>query len=648
MRTIFRFVSLLLFCGLIAPVAKAQQGGPDAFGYTWKDQTAVGGPTYQWIDISQRGTEITSLSDDNFAGPYNLGFSFDYYWNSYNSIFIGSNGYIMFDQGRNIASGTGGFPECPTPGAAATPNNYIAMFLADLTETDVLGAPVPNAHVYFYTNNVDTAIVSYVNIPFWTDENPEHYRGSNTFQVILTKANGGIKLQYEQSTGQPDQSYLAPNTVWVHRGMENVTGSVGLKFDSNVQPAQGNAIEVTRPTSSSYAVRDLQVEWVIDASNQGQHAVVNAPPLALEASVKNTGTVAIPNTELIEVRATLRDFINGDVPIFRDTVLIPAGLNPGQSETITFSKPLPLDAAGNFKLVVETLLTNDSILSNNNGQAEIIVVDTAGFLELRYDRFQFPDATAFVPGSDGLSTNLLVGTQFSFPSYPVQITDASADIFYNNVTKVLGFTMKIYDDNGAGGTPGTLLSEIRFEATDQVPLAGNRITQQKPLDAPLTVTSGTLYVSFEMDDNTDTLLYNALCVDEQGPASFRTFEVSGGLWAPYRDRANSDFAIGLQGTYLPTSISNDVASYGFRLGQSFPNPAMDRATVPFTLTTATGKAQLLVRNLLGQTVETLDLGLLGAGEHNVELNTTNYPAGVYLYTLSVGGKSLTGKLSISK
>ena len=49
-------------------------GGPDSFGYTYIDSHMLGGPVYDWIEISGTGTEILPDSDDDWVANINIGF----------------------------------------------------------------------------------------------------------------------------------------------------------------------------------------------------------------------------------------------------------------------------------------------------------------------------------------------------------------------------------------------------------------------------------------------------------------------------------------------------------------------------------------------------------------------------------------------
>src|SRR3990172_6301123 len=78
-------------------VCLANQGGPDAYGYTWKDSNEPGGPIYNWFDITAIGTPVTTLLDDNTDGPFSLGSNFNFYGQSKSQCWIASNGYIAFN-----------------------------------------------------------------------------------------------------------------------------------------------------------------------------------------------------------------------------------------------------------------------------------------------------------------------------------------------------------------------------------------------------------------------------------------------------------------------------------------------------------------------------------------------------------------------
>jgi hypothetical protein len=72
-------------------------GGPDDYGYYWIDSDQEGGPGFEWIEISETGTEIDGLGDDTFAGPFEIGFDFPFYGQNKETFFVQSNGAITFD-----------------------------------------------------------------------------------------------------------------------------------------------------------------------------------------------------------------------------------------------------------------------------------------------------------------------------------------------------------------------------------------------------------------------------------------------------------------------------------------------------------------------------------------------------------------------
>jgi hypothetical protein len=184
------------------PPVVTDYGGPDEFGYMWIDSDEPGGPEFDWVDISGIGEPLT-FSDDQNQGPFGLGFDMEFYDGFFNSIRICSNGFISF------TSTSTEYINAPIPDSDE-PNNLLVPFWDDLN-------PANGGMIYFYTNNSDSAIVSWVDIPRWSDG------GSMTFEAILT-ADGNITYQYLGMQGTTNSATV---------GIENSDGSVGLEVVYN-------------------------------------------------------------------------------------------------------------------------------------------------------------------------------------------------------------------------------------------------------------------------------------------------------------------------------------------------------------------------------------------------------------------------------
>ncbi len=180
---------------------------PDGHGYVFRDSDEQDGPSYNWIDIEASGTAL-ALADDDYAGPLELPWTFNWYDEEYSSVYICSNGYLMF------GGGSTDYGNDPLPSSAA-PNNLLALFWDDLN-------PASGGTVY-YGQSGDDWICQFQDV--------REYGGSGTItaQVIL-REDGTVLLQYNSLSGG-----LNINEESI--GTENLSGEDGLGISYNSDPA---------------------------------------------------------------------------------------------------------------------------------------------------------------------------------------------------------------------------------------------------------------------------------------------------------------------------------------------------------------------------------------------------------------------------
>ncbi len=185
-------------------------GGPDMFGYTWKDSDSPGGPTFDWFDISAIGTPITFATfDDSNAGPIPIGFDFPFYGNTFSSVRASTNGWLSFTSTATDLSNS----LLPT-GGTSEPENLLAAFWDDLHFRAVQRARYFGDGTRFIVQYTDVDRFSTTELP-----SPAHL----TFQVILYPS-GRIVFQYLSMTG-----FLTSHTI----GIQNATRDDGLTVAFN-------------------------------------------------------------------------------------------------------------------------------------------------------------------------------------------------------------------------------------------------------------------------------------------------------------------------------------------------------------------------------------------------------------------------------
>jgi hypothetical protein len=198
------------------PSPEDAQGGPDAFGYTWKDSDEPNGPVYNWKDISLIGTPVTFFDQDSSTQAMPTGFAFPLYGQTYTNYYLSPNGYISF------SSQVPGITNLTLPNVQQ-PYNLIAGFWDDLDPLQT------GAHVYSWNNGVDSLVVSFVDVPHWGSS----VVGTYSFQMILL-ADGTITCQYQTLVGNYQSSTV---------GIQNGNGTVGLQVCYN-QPYLQNGLAI--------------------------------------------------------------------------------------------------------------------------------------------------------------------------------------------------------------------------------------------------------------------------------------------------------------------------------------------------------------------------------------------------------------------
>lgn len=500
--------NLLLSCLLLfvlAPIAFAGQGGPDAYGYTWKDSNEPGGPTFNWINITTTGIQVTGLADDNFVGPFGFIDGFQYYWYYPNQVWIGSNGYLSFS-GNNFASP---FPTIPN---TASPHNFIAAMMSDLN-FDGTGNP----GTCYYRNTADTIVISWINVPFWIVGTPS-YIGSNSFQIVLVRSDRSITFNYQTQLGSTQN-----NDITI--GIENITGQLGLQHSKNVYPPTGYSIKFYYPTTTTYQVVDGGIDWNMDEGNGGMF-VKRYSTVPVVTNVKNFGNQPLSN---ISVSAT----ISHPTALGMSGTGQIASLIAGTDTSFTFSTPLIPTDPGIYNMISQVGgIVGDLVASNNLLATKIIAIDTSG----THIPMEYHDGTPDLGGISWSGGSGGVGYYMKPAFYPCQINGyrlmISADPMAN------GCYLKIFDDDGPNGSPGTMLDSVFASPVSYVVGANSLIPTS---GTPITIPSGGFYVLWIMPPG-GTI---ALARDATPPISNRSYEYLGGIWAPCRFRFTEDYFLGV-------------------------------------------------------------------------------------------------------
>jgi hypothetical protein len=629
---------------VIAPSSLA-----DAYGYQYSSNQSSPATVCNFRDISGVGNPIVGLEDDNLAGTFQLGFPFPYYWASYDQLSVGSNGYlIMGNETFNVASNSGNFPLIPYADAN---NNIIAPLLCDLN----FGGAGNAAEAYFYSNGVDTCIVMFKNVPFWTN-NTQGFAGSNTFEVIFTAADSSITFAYADLSPRTDMNSTYRTSVApVITGIENSNGTIGLNMAISAMPPDNSCYTFSPPNIPLIAVTDVYPQWNQNAQNGAifllQNEVIN-----LNARIKNGGSVAIDDTVFVSATIIDSDGNNFGDPIVNTFV----GLEQGATHDIITWADFPA-IEGYYTYQVNANTNGDLNLANNNKDSEIIVVDTSSIGEMTLNYVNEANATqntlSWLGGgnyADG------AGMYVQPPYYPARIEAVEFFMVPSGSATAItsGFRAQVRDDDSSNPSNSTIL----FEADVAANLIQQGAWHSVATDND-TITEGGFYVSWLMEGNGI-----ALATDQQAPFSHRNYEILNNAWSPHRNSNIEDLymRVKMRAVHLPpidttvidtsgtdtTVIDTTVAihylyhSEQAQLSNPQPNPAHNITTINYYLPKALPNLRLVVCDLLGR--KRLEKRAIPntKGEHSLALEVLDWQSGTYIYSLISEEQTLSGKLTI--
>jgi len=105
-----------------------------------------------------------------------------------------------------------------------------------------------------------------------------------------------------------------------------------------------------------------------------------------------------------------------------------------------------------------------------------------------------------------------------------------------------------------------------------------------------------------------------------------------------------DFSIHGTSTVGIKNYNSDILA----LGQNVPNPSINGTTINYSLKTDAKDVKFSVTDMMGREIYTEAIGSKSTGVYSVNLNTANFAAGVYYYSLQVDGAVATKKMIINK
>lgn len=547
--------------GQPGPPAVDGSGGPDTYGYTWIDSDEPNGPEYQWVDISSIGTEVVWQADpdEESFGPVDIGFDFPFYGTLYNTTQICTNGYL------SLTDTTVTYTNQTLPNLNA-PATLIAPWWDDLD-------PEYGGHVYYWSNQVDSFIVTFDSIQDWRQE------GLYTFQTILTRS-GTIIYQYnDMGTGRLDEMTI---------GIQDETRIIGLTVAYNTLYIH-NAMAV---------LFHAPLGWLSVDPNQGSVA----PGDSMSCIVTANALLLNPGEYSGTLRVTSND---GLQPVVDLPVTLHVNSGGQEPPTVLDIPDQTIDEGGTFQnIALDDYVTDpayppEEIVWTTFGAVDLVVtiVNRVATITIPNENW-FGDETITFRATNPLNLWDSDAAAFEVLSVndPPVIDPPLPDVTFRNDSSA---TMTLDDHASDVEDPDSLLTWTVTGNTSVIIVIDESHVA--------TFTSEPGYVGHE---NIIFTLH-----DTEGATATDTISVT--------VEPSSDVE----------SNTSEPIPEDYSLSQNYPNPFNPSTIIRFGLP-RTAEVKVTVYNILGQEVASLVNGVLPAGYHQIVFEAAGLSSGLYFFSIS--------------
>jgi len=502
--------------------------------------------------------------------------------------------------------------------ASTTAANGFALYDSDLlcgsdnayiqntTPIDLTGHPYVLLQFQEYYRNYsgETFVDVSNNGTDWTTTQVNSTLASNastanptTMSVSITATAGGqstvyIRFRY---VGNCDYSWMVDDAVIVPQPNNDLTvvGSSTTAFD-NITTITYDSLPYT-----IYPVSELR-------------------PLGLNMTVTNSGAAIASNvTTTITTSDGYSDTHNSGTIDQEDTVLYYA---PAYTPTAAVGS-----YAINYSVASDSTDANpaDNQVSDTVKVSSFIYARDKGILDGGYN--DTDQGAAFKIGNvfHTIADETLYGIDVAFPT-----------------TSAVGMELnaQLLDPNDATFPPLAETSYRMIYSSDLCPTGGHKFVSFI-FDTPVQLTAGSDYmVAVQHFGGANVLVGTSGISPEQ--TSF-IYQQSSDTWFYVTStpmvRMNFSMSIGI--------AENDMNN-GIGLGQNYPNPADNGGTrIDVSLAHST-QVNMVLRDVSGKLVQTLENSTMAPGVHHVDVNTANLGEGVYFYTLTTSNMVSTKRMTV--